>query len=180
MGVSEFGLKGLLGSSLDFVRRVSKVGSGTSRHAKSKRASQEAFEALRVQGPMADLAAGTQEERNRQCLDEFDGLTAPRQLTVCGLDGSELQLPLADDMTVDDLRMSIAGRIGLRLGGMLLLAAGGNGLDDSQPLSEQVHGDVITYVVQQVALGMVRFPPLLGVRGSYSEDFYQRVCHGPS
>ena len=58
-------------------------------------------------------------------------------------------------MTVEDLHKSIAGRIGLRLGGMLVLAAGGNTLDDSKPLLEQVQGDVITYVVQQVALGML-------------------------
>ena len=96
----------------------------------------------------------TQEERKvlRQCLDEFDGLNASRQLTVCGLDGSEVQIPLEDNMTVQDLRKSIAGRIGLRLGGMLVLTAGGNALDDSKPLLEQVQGDVITYVVQQVAL----------------------------
>ena len=75
-----------------------------------------------------------------------------RQLTVCGLDGSEVQLPLADNMTVEDLRKSVAGRMGLRLGGMLVLLAGGNALDDSKPLLEQFQGDFVTYVVQQVAL----------------------------
>ena len=112
---------------------------------------------------MADLAPGframgrgSPEERKvkRQRLDEFDGLTACRQLTVCGVAGSEVQLPLEDNMTVEDLRKSVAGRIGLRLGGMLVLAAGGNTLDDSKPLLEQVQLDVITYVVQQVALAM--------------------------
>ena len=101
------------------------------------------------------MLRGYQEEREvkRQCFDEFDGLTG-RQLTVCGLDGTEVQLPLEDNMTVEDLRKSVAGRIGLRLGGMLVLAAGGNTLDDSKPLLEQVQDDAITYVVQQVALAM--------------------------
>ena len=112
---------------------------------------------------MVDLAPGLRamlrgspEERKvkRPRLDEFDGLTACRQLTVCGLDGSEVQLPLEDNMTVEDLCKRVAGRIGLQLGGMLVLLAGGNCLDDSKPLLEQVQGDVITYVVQQVALGM--------------------------
>ena len=104
---------------------------------------------------MADLAPGfglSQEERKAQCLDEFDGLCAGRHLTVCGLDGSEVQLPLEDSMTVEDLRKSVAGRIGLPLGGMLGLVAGGSGLDDSKPLLAQVQGGVITYVVQPVAL----------------------------
>ena len=93
-------------------------------------------------------------------LDEVDGLTACPQLTVCGLDGSEVQLPLEDNMTVEDLHKSVAGRIGMRLGGMLVLAAGGNTLDDSKPLLEQVQGNVITYVVQKVALAMlICFPP---------------------
>ena len=98
----------------------------------------------------------SQEERMvlRQSPDELAGPTASRLLTVCGLDGSEVQLPLEDTMTVDDLRKSVARRIGLRLGGMLVLLAGGKTLDDSKPLVEQVQGDVITYVVQQVALGM--------------------------
>ena len=120
---------------------------------------------------MADLAPGframlrglSQEERKvlRQCLDEFEGLTPGRQLTVCGLGGSEVQLPLEDNMTVEDLRKSIAGRIGLRLGGVLALAAGGNALDDSKPLLEQVQGNVITYVVQQVAFVILLCFPLL-------------------
>ena len=102
------------------------------------------------------MLRGSPEERGvkRQRRDEFDGLTSSRQLTVCGLDGSAVQLPLEDNMTVEDLRKSAAGRISLRLGGMLVLAAGGNTLDDSKPLLEQVQGDVITYVVQQVALVM--------------------------
>ena len=102
------------------------------------------------------MRRGTQEERKvkRQRLDESDGLVAGRQLTVYGLHGSEMQLPLEDNMTVEDLRKRVAGRVGLRLGGMLVLAAGGNTLDDSKPLLEQVQGDVITYVVQQVALAM--------------------------
>ena len=102
----------------------------------------------------------TQEERKvlRQCLDEFDGPhSASRQLTVCGLDGSEVQLLLEDHMTLDDLHKSIAGKIGFRLGGMLVLAAGGNTLNDFKPLLKQVQGDVITYVVQQVALAMFAF-----------------------
>ena len=113
---------------------------------------------------MADLAPRframlrelSQEERRvlRQCLDEFDGLAACRQLMVRGLDGSEVQLPLDDNMTVEHLRKSVAGSIGLRLGGMLVLLAGGITLGDSQPLLEQLQGDVITYVVQQVALVM--------------------------
>ena len=126
---------------------------------------------------MADLAPGframlrgSPEERKvkRQRLDEFDGLTASRQLTVHGLDGSEVQLPLEDNMTVEDLRKSVAGRISLRLGGVLVLAAGGRTLDDSKPLLEQVQGDVITYVVQQVALAMLRymFPSWKGARGT--------------
>ena len=109
---------------------------------------------------MADLAPA-------KCLDEVDGLTASRELTVCGLDGSEVHLPLEDNMTVEDLRKSVAGRIGLRLGGMLVLTAGGNYLDDSKPLFEQVQGDVITYVVQQVALVMFICVPSLSGRGSY-------------
>ena len=44
---------------------------------------------------------------------EFDGLAADRQLTVCGLDGSEVRLPLEDNMTVEGLAKSVAGRIGL-------------------------------------------------------------------
>ena len=114
---------------------------------------------------MADLAPRframlrglSQEERKvlRQCLDECHDLAACRQLTACGLDGSEVQIPLEDNMTVEDLRKSVAGRIGLRLGGMLVLAAGGDTLDDSKPLLEQVQSDVITYVVQQVALAML-------------------------
>ena len=89
----------------------------------------------------------SQEER-----DKFDVLPAGRQLTVCGLDGSEVHLAFEDSMTVEDLRKSVTGRVGLRPGGMLLLAAGGNALDDSKPLLGQVQGDVVTYVVQQVAL----------------------------
>ena len=103
---------------------------------------------------MADLGframlRGSSEERKvkRQRLDELDGLTACRRLTVCGLDGSEVQLPIEDNLTVEDLRKSVAGRMGLRLGGMLVLLAGGNTLDDSKSLLEQVQGDVITYVV---------------------------------
>ena len=77
----------------------------------------------------------------------------------------EVHLPLEDNMSVEDLRKSIAGRIGLRLGGMLVLTAGGNALDDSKPLWDQVQGDVITYVVQQVALAsLISFPSLLGAR----------------
>ena len=102
----------------------------------------------------------SQEERKilGPCLDEFDGLTAGRQLRVCGLGGSEVRLPCESNMTVEDLRKSVAGRIGLRLGGMPVLLAGGNTLDDSQPLWEQVHDDVITYVVRQVALAWFCFP----------------------
>ena len=77
-----------------------------------------------------------------------------RKLMVCGLDGSEVHLPLEDNMTVEDLRKGVAGRIDMRLGGMLVLAAGGNTLDDSKPLLEQFQGDIITYVVQKVALAM--------------------------
>ena len=115
---------------------------------------------------MAELAPGSQamlrgsqEERKvkRQRLDELDGLTACRPLVVRGLDGSELQVPLDDNMTMEDVRQSVAGRIGLRTGSMFILAAGANTLDDSKPLLEQVHGDVITYVVQQVALAMFIF-----------------------
>ena len=117
------------------------------------------------------MLRGSQEERTakRQCLDEFDGRTAcRRQLKVCGLDGSEVQLPLEDNMTVEDLRKSIAGRIGLRPGGMLVLASGGNTLVDFKPLLEQVQGDVITYVVQQVALAKFTCClKLFGARGSY-------------
>ena len=101
---------------------------------------------------MADLA----QDFRAKCVDEVDELTACRQLTVCGLDGSEVHLPLQDNMTVEDLHKSVAGRIGMRLGGMLVLAAGGNTLDDSKPLSEQVQGDVITYVVQRAALAMIK------------------------
>ena len=110
---------------------------------------------------MADLAPGfrallrglSHAERKvlRKCLDEFEGLTASRQLTVCGLGGSEVQLPLEVNMTVEDLRKSVAERVGLPLGGVLVLAAGGNALDDSKPLLERVD-DVVTYVVRQVAL----------------------------
>ena len=94
------------------------------------------------------------QEDLRQCLVELDGLTTSQQLTVCGLDGLEVQLPLEDNMSVEDLHKSVAGRIGMRLGGMLVLATGGKTLDDSKPLLEQVQGDVITYVVQKVALAM--------------------------
>ena len=108
----------------------------------------------------------SQEERKvlRQCLDEFDGPATSRHLTVCGLDGSDVQVPVEDNMTVEDLRKSIAGLIGLRLGGMLVLVAGGNGLDDSKPLLAQAQGDVITYVVQQVALGMSTFSHIVGCK----------------
>ena len=119
---------------------------------------------------MADLAP----DFRAKSLDEVDGLTACRQLSVCGLGGSEVQLPLEDNMTVEGLHKSVAGRIGMRLGGMLVLATGGNTLDDSKPLLEQVQGDVITYVVQRVALAMfniifacfsswVQEDPMLGV-----------------
>ena len=113
---------------------------------------------------MADLEPGLQEERKikHQRLHEFDGQTAGRQLTVCGLDGSEVQLPLEDNMTVEDLRKSVAERIGLRLGSSLVLAAGGNALDDSKLLLEQVQGNFISYVVQQVALGMSMFSLFVG------------------
>ena len=112
------------------------------------------------QGPMAHLAPRFRDmlrgpsQEEQKCPDEFDGLTACRRLTVCGLDGSEVQLPLEDNMTVDDLRKRVSGRIGLRPGGMLVLAAGGNTLDGAKPLLEQIQDDVITYVVQQVALAM--------------------------
>ena len=72
----------------------------------------------------------------------------------------EVHLPLEDNMSVQDFRKSVAGRIGLRLGGMLVLTAGGNALDDSKPLWDQVQGDVITYVIQQVALAALMFPSL--------------------
>ena len=135
---------------------------------------------------MADLAPGframlrglSQEERKvlRQCLDEFEGLTASRQLTVCGLGGSDVQIPLEDNMTVEDLRKRVAGRIGLGLGGVVVLAAGGNALDDSKPLLEQVQGKVITHVVQQVALAMlVCFPLLSGFSRTFILEFYHRV-----
>ena len=79
-------------------------------------------------------------------------------------------------MTVEDVHKSVAGRIGMRLGGTLALAAGGKTLDDSKPLLEQVQGDVITYVVQQVALAMfICFSSLLGSRGSYLGGFCRRV-----
>ena len=106
----------------------------------------------KAQAPMADLAPGLSQEERKVLWS--DGLTAARQLTVCGLGGSEVHLPFEDNMTVEDLRKSVARRIGLHLGGMLVLTAGGNALDDSKPLFEQVQGDVITYVVQQVALAM--------------------------
>ena len=111
---------------------------------------------------MADLA---QEEQKvlRECLDESDGRTAGRHLTVCGLHGSEVQLAVEDSITVEDLRKRVAGRIGLRLGGMLVLVAGGTGLEDSKPLLAQAQGDVITYVVQQVALnGMSTLSLIVG------------------
>ena len=95
-------------------------------------------------------------------LDELDSLTVGRQLTVSGLDGSEVQLPFEDNMTVEDVRQSVAGRIGLRPGGTLVLAAGGNALDDSKPLLEQLQGDVITHVVQQVVLGVLVMFSLVG------------------
>ena len=42
------------------------------------------------------MLRGLQEERTvkRQCLADLEGLAADRQLTVCGLDGSEVHLPL--------------------------------------------------------------------------------------
>ena len=139
-----------------------------------------------AQDTMADLAPAlpavlrglSQEERKvkRQRLDEFDGLTACRQLTVRGLDGCEVQLPLDDNMTVEDLHKRVAGRIGLRLGGMPLLAAGGNTLDDSKPLLEQVQGDDIAYVVQQVALDMLTcFPSVVGCKRILSQIVCQRI-----
>ena len=104
------------------------------------------------------------------------GSQEERKLMICGLDGSEVQLPLEDNMTVEDLHQSVAGRIDMRLGDMLVLAAGSNTLDDSKPLLEQVQGDVITYVVQKVALAMfVCLPSLLGARGSYFCIFCRRV-----
>ena len=99
---------------------------------------------------MADPAPGVRPIK-RQRLDEFDGLSACRPLTVRGLDGSEVQLPRQDNMTVEDLRKGVAGSIGLRLGGMLVFVAGGNTLHDAKQMLEQVQGNVITYVVQQVA-----------------------------
>ena len=84
----------------------------------------------KAQGPMADPAPKframlrelSQDERSvvRPCLDELGGPVAGRQLTVCGLDGSEVQIPPEDNMTVEDLRKSVAGRIGLRLLGISL------------------------------------------------------------
>ena len=66
---------------------------------------------------------------------------------------------------MEDLRKNVAGSIGLSLGGTPVLLAGGMTLDDSKPLSEQVQGDVITYVVQQVALGMFKwFSPTVGCK----------------
>ena len=127
---------------------------------------------------MADLAPGfrallrglSEAERKvlHQCLDEFEGLPASRQLTVCGLGGSEVHLPLEDNMTVEDLRKSVAERVGLPLGGVLVLAAGGNALDDTKPLLEQID-DVVTYVVRQVALACLQkvCPRLLSVRGLF-------------
>ena len=136
---------------------------------------------------MADLSPGframlrglSQEERKvlRQCLDEFEGLAASRQLTVCGLGGSEVQIPLEDNMTVEDLRKSVAGRIGLRLGGALALAAGGNALNDSKPLLEQVQDNVITYVVQQVAFDILMFSLAIWVQENLMLDFI-RGCKG--
>ena len=116
------------------------------------------------------MLPGSQEERKvkRQRLDEFQGLTAGRQLAVYGLDGSEISLPLEENMTLEDLRKSVEGKISLRLGGMLVLTAGGRALDDSKPLLEQVQGDVITYVVQQVACAMfICCLFLLAASGSY-------------
>ena len=125
------------------------------------------------------MLRGSPKERKvkRQRLDEFDGLTACRRFTVCGLDGSEVRLPLEDNLTVEDLRKSVAGRVSLRLGGMLVLAAGGNTLDDSKPLLEQVQGDVITYVVQQVALVILRymFSLMAGCKRILFWDFCWRV-----
>ena len=113
------------------------------------------------QAPLADLAPAERKALGHR-FDDLDGLAADRQLTVCALDGSEVQISVDDNMTVEDLRKSVAGRIGLRLGGMLVLVAGGNGLGDSKPLLAQVHGDVITCVAQQVALGMSMFSVTVG------------------
>ena len=120
---------------------------------------------------MADLAPGFR----ALSQDEFDGQTAGRHLTVSGLDGSEVQISLEDNLTVEDLRKSVAESIGLRLGGMLALVAGGNGLDDSKPLLAQVLNDVITYVVQQVALGMSMFSLIVGC-----EELHIRRFRGPT
>ena len=97
---------------------------------------------------------------------------------VRGLDGSEVQLPFDDNMTVEDLHKRVAGRIGLRLGSMLVLVSGGNTLDDSKPLLEQVQGEVITYVVQQVAHDMFTcFPSFVGCKRILilTQIRYQRV-----
>ena len=142
----------------------------------------------KAQGPMADLAQGyrarlPQGEGRvlRQRLDEVDSSTVGRQLTVSGLDGSEVQLPLEDNMTVEDLRQSVAGSIGLRPGGTLVLAAGGNALDDSKPLLEQLQGDVITFVVQQVILCMlVMFSLIDPVQEDPVETFCSKGLREPT
>ena len=87
------------------------------------------------------MLRGSREERKvkRQRLGEFDGLTACRQWTLCGLDGSEVQLPLENNMTVEDLRKSVAEGIGLRPGGMLVFVAGGGFQAAGGASSERCH-----------------------------------------
>uniref|UniRef100_A0ABP0T155 Ubiquitin-like domain-containing protein n=1 Tax=Durusdinium trenchii TaxID=1381693 RepID=A0ABP0T155_9DINO len=71
--------------------------------------------------------------------------------TISGLDGTSFQLPVDETAKVDDLSKTIAGRIGMRAGGKLVLFAGGQILEDSSKLLQQeACGREISYVVRQV------------------------------
>ena len=72
------------------------------------------------------------------------------RLNITGLDGSTFQVDVAESSGVLDVCQKIEGRIGLQPGRRLVLMSGGKVLSDSQLMREQVLGNEITYVVQQV------------------------------
>ncbi|CAK9078692.1 Probable serine/threonine-protein kinase fnkA (FNIP repeat-containing protein A), partial [Durusdinium trenchii] len=83
-----------------------------------------------------------------------EGNTSPRKLSIHGLDGSMFHIAVEDATTVDDLSRIIAEKSGATSSGRrLVLTSGGQVLNDSKPLLQQLNGEEVTFVVRKVSAG---------------------------
>ena len=72
-------------------------------------------------------------------------------LKIQGLDGSTFQLQVGDAATVADVSKQISEKMEMKPSSTLVLTSGGNILNDSQPLLQQVESGEISFVVKQIS-----------------------------